>query len=101
MTEVVTGRENVNLAGFDYANVDQDSARILKAQAQRIKREVGDQTRSILATGALLIEVKPRLPHGLFSLWVTHEIGVTVRTAENYVRAASLASGCESEMISR
>lgn len=100
MTNLTDG-QSVNFIGFDYSLVDRDLAKVLKSQAARIKTEIGHQTQSILATGALLIEVKSNLQHGLFSRWVDKEIGVSVRTAENYMRAASLASECKSETISR
>jgi hypothetical protein len=47
-----------------------------------------------------LLCVKTRLEHGLFSRWVRDELRCTVRTAENYMSAASLASESKREMIS-
>lgn len=99
MTSIIEG-QSVNRVGFDYSLVDRNLGKVLKDQARRIKSEIGHQTQSILATGALLIEVKPKLQHGLFTRWVEEEVGVSVRTAENYIRAAKLASECKSETIS-
>lgn len=98
MTEV-TERQNVNF-GFDYSKLDDHVAEELKAKAQCIKREIASQTKSIIATGNMLIAAKCQVGHGSFARWVEAEIGVTLRTAENYVKAAKLASECKSEMIS-
>jgi hypothetical protein len=100
MTKAAISTESVNLEGFDYSKLDDHVAKSLKARAQLIKDEIRNQTGSILITGRLLIEAKSALPHGQFSRWVIDEIHVSIRTAENYVRAASVASECESEMIS-
>src|ERR1700742_484040 len=95
MTEI-TERQSVNTDGFDYSRLDDGLAEELRSNAQRIKSELASQTQSIIDTGNMLIRAKSKLAHGLFSRWVESEIGVSVRTAENYIRVAKLAFECKS-----
>lgn len=85
---------------FNYNEIEPDLAKLLRNRAQRIKSQIRQQTKSIIETGQILREVKSRLEHGQFSAWVQSELGHSVRTAENYMRAAAFADGKKSEIIS-
>jgi hypothetical protein len=101
---IVTSRVNVHLAAvepFDYANVAPDLASNLQARAERIRGRTKSITAAILEIGRDLIAVKRKkiLDHGLFGKWVEAECGFTLRSAENYIRAAEFAEG-KNETIS-
>ena len=56
------------------------------------RRHAADAVKLALATGALLLEVKSRLPHGAFLAWLSTSCGsVSVRTAQNYMALAEAA----------
>ena len=50
-------------------------------------------------TGKDLLAVKDRLEHGLFLKWVEAEMGMTARTAQNFMQAAA-HFGSKSEIVS-
>ena len=85
--------------GFDYSVVKPDLAKRLRTGAARIRRQVEAQVSAIVEIGALLLDVKASLEHGLFACWVTDELPFTLRTAEKYMTAASFCSG-KSELVS-
>lgn len=99
MQNLSQATEDGRQAGFDYSGLRPDLAALLKSSANSIKTHIGQQTRSILETGVILLDAKSRLGHGLFTRWVQQEIGCTLRTAENYMRTATLFSG-KSEIVS-
>ena len=49
--------------------------------------------RDIREIGEILNKVKDILPHGTFSRWVTAELQITPRTAQNYMNAATFLQG--------
>lgn len=85
---------------FNYDGVEPELAKFLRNRARLIKSQVRQQTRSIIETGAILQDVKARLEHGSFTVWVQAELGCSLRTAENYMRAAEFANG-KNEIVSR
>jgi DUF3102 family protein len=76
--------------GFDYGTVSPQVARFLKGQAERIQR---GQTLSIIQTGKSLIEAKRYLSHGQFLSWIEFEVGLHIRTAQEYMQVAQWAKG--------
>ena len=56
------------------------------------RKHARDAVRLALGTGALLLEVKSRLPHGAFLAWLSTSCrSVSVRTAQNYMALAEAA----------
>jgi hypothetical protein len=78
---------------FDYAAIPPETATALRAQACRIRTAVKSTTETILQVGEDLIAVKQSIEHGRFRAWIEAECGFSVRTAENYIRAAEFADG--------
>jgi hypothetical protein len=75
---------------FDYSGVCSEEALSLQRAADDIRtvsREAIEQV------GKHLIAVKGILPHGEFSKWASAELNMTVRSAENYMRAAGFLAG--------
>jgi hypothetical protein len=75
---------------FNYASVPISVARFLKGQATRIRQYAA---KSIIQIGKDLTSAKHFLSHGQFVRWVETEVGIPVRTAQAYMRAAQWASG--------
>ena len=57
-------------------------------------------TATVIELGRELIDVKARLPHGQFGPWVEAECGFTIRTAENYIKAAKFVVGKNETAVS-
>jgi hypothetical protein len=86
--------------GFPYDSVDAQIADQLRRTTRMVAQEVRHQSRSILRVGQLLLKIKPSLEHGVFTRYVESELPFTLRTAENYMRAAGLLAGAKTEIVS-
>jgi hypothetical protein len=77
---------------FDYSAVDADTASNLRAQARRIRRQIGKATQELIDIGRDLLSAKKNLvDHGTFIKWVETEVGIVRRTAQAYMALARLA----------
>jgi hypothetical protein len=81
---------------FDYGSLDSETAASVRATAEIIRERM---KHSIIETGRDLIQVKAKLEHGAFGPWLDAEFEMSVRTAQNYMRAAELAD-TKSETVS-
>ena len=75
-------------ATFDYGTLASDDAAALQQAAERIRSRIRTMKQDAIAIGREILTVKDRLPHGALSGWVEAELGVTPRTAQNYMSAA-------------
>lgn len=82
--------------GFDYEQLDDAAANQAKAVVERYRGRVKAY---VIDTGQDLLGVKERLDHGLFQEWITSEMGLTPRTAQNFMQAATRL-GHKSEIVS-
>lgn len=73
---------------FDYGSLDTEQADAAQSAAQRIKARA---TAAILDTGRDLAVIKMLLGHGHFGHWLRAEFGMSIRTAQDFMRAAALA----------
>lgn len=71
----------------------------LKAAADRIRHLSRKTSVAVIEIGRLLVDAKELTPHGSFAKWVQNTCGFTLRTAQSYMRVATLAAG-KSETIS-
>jgi hypothetical protein len=76
---------------FDYGSLPLEKAQALRESRTRIHTEIKKTAACIIAIGRELIVVKKTLPHGAFQAWVSSECGVSLRSAQNYMRVARLA----------
>lgn len=83
----------VSEPGFDYGQLAPDIADALRSQASRIRTLVRNTTAIIIEIGNDLLAVKEAIDHGKFGAWIEAECGFSIRTAENYIRAAEFAEG--------
>lgn len=73
---------------FDYKWLSPEVARTLRRTAVLILEKLSTTTREIVEIGRLLIAVKRTLQRGQFMAWVEAECVFSLRSAENYMRAA-------------
>lgn len=67
----------------------------LRKLAEQVRNHSRSSTKSIIAIGEALRDAKKHLEHGRFVEWVKAECGFTIRTAQNYMRAAELTDKSE------
>jgi hypothetical protein len=84
---------------FTYASLDAEQQKVAKDAAQFIDNRQRGMASAVLEIGQKLNEVKAALGHGLFAAWVEASFNMTMRTAQNYMQAAT-ALGSESETVS-
>ena len=72
---------------FDYGSLNTEQADAARSAARRIR----DRTAAaILDTGRDLSAIKALIGHGQFGRWLGAEFGMSIRTAQDYMRAATL-----------
>lgn len=70
---------------FDYACLEPDAAMQARDAAKAINRIAARHVRLI---GKHLLAAKDAIPHGSFTHWVESELGMSARTAQNYMAAS-------------
>ena len=83
------------ISPFDYARLGAVASDFQEA-AVTIRRI---STTGAIEIGTLLNELKDKAKHGTFSAWVTSELQIQMRTAQNMMAAASFVEG-KSETVS-
>ena len=73
---------------FDYSSLDADLSAYLREKTTGIKQLVRRSGQDIINIGQSLIDVKGRLEHGQFYLWLEAEIGLNYRTANRFMSVA-------------
>ena len=73
---------------FDYSLFDADLSAYLREKTTGIKRLVRRSGQDIINIGQSLIDVKGKLEHGQFYLWLETEIGLNYRTANRFMSVA-------------
>ncbi len=84
------------ITGFSYESLTPEEADIARTAAASIRTTLAGSLREI---GTHLSQVRAALPHGSFALWVEAELGLTDRTARNYMHVADFLEG-KPEIIS-
>ena len=75
-----------DLSAFDYASLDQTTARFLLQETKEIKTLMKRTVEGIIETGERLQKVKKRLKHGEFMTWIEKEIKCHYSTALHFMR---------------
>ena len=73
---------------FDYAGLGPDTVDEARAAADRIRKLGHQQNEAIFAIGRELIAIMAKLSHGQWVSWLRAEFGMSVSTAERYIRVA-------------
>ncbi len=76
------------LALFDYAQLEQSDRDFIQGRTNEIKALVKRTAQDIIDIGSMLIEVKERLPHGMWGGWLDTEFGWDQRTARRFTTVA-------------
>ncbi len=84
---------------FSYTGLAADKVEALQKQAARIRAQVRRTTAALIEIGRDLIAFRQSLEHGQFCKWVVAELGLTVRSAQNYIQLATFAEH-KSEFVS-
>ncbi|TDK37023.1 DUF3102 domain-containing protein [Rhizobium deserti] len=84
---------------ISYYDLDAEIADITLAATDRIHQRLLSAKMDIVEIGKDLMTVKERLAHGMFECWVDREFQFGKKTAENYMKAARLASETSPEVI--
>jgi hypothetical protein len=85
---------------FNYGNLSTDQITDLRNRAASIREKARTTTRGIIEIGRDLLAVKKELPHGQFLIWAETECGLSIRTADNYTRAAKFMESRKLETVS-
>ncbi len=73
---------------FDYASLDIETRVLVRQHTREIKERMRRTAQDIIEIGQKLIDVKERLGHGKFGLWLRLEFEWTDRTARQFMRVA-------------
>ena len=76
-----------------FGRLSPEQVKALDEVAAKIRAHTKATTKAMIDIGGELMEVKRKLPHGVFTKWVTVDCGFTMRSAQNYMRAAEFAQG--------
>ncbi len=79
------------MSTFDYSSLQPSDAADLKKIAERLRYLVPRATRLIIEIGDHLKAAKARLGHGEFGKFCLDEVGIEIRSAENYLALSDLA----------
>ncbi|MBY0299839.1 MAG: DUF3102 domain-containing protein [Methylobacterium sp.] len=89
--------EAASSGDFDYGSMEPVTAREARAIAERYRKRVKTY---VIDTGRDLLVMKQQLDHGVFHRWIEAELGLSPRTAQNFMQAAT-AFADERETVSR
>ncbi|MHC4397147.1 MAG: DNA N-6-adenine-methyltransferase [Planctomycetota bacterium] len=73
---------------FEYDQLEQNDRHFIQGRTLEIKSLVKRSARDIVEIGLKLIEVKERLPHGMWGEWLDREFGWTQMTAFRFMNVA-------------
>jgi hypothetical protein len=77
---------------FDYCSVSPSNAIFLRKTACQVRVLVKRVTPTNIKIGDHLTAARERLPHGQFGKYCVDAVGITLRSAENYMSLAELAN---------
>lgn len=70
---------------FEYSQLEQSDREFVQGRTNEIKALVKRSAQDIIDIGQMLIEVKERLPHGMFEGWLDSEFEMSIRMARNFM----------------
>lgn len=77
-------------SAFDYDTLDIETRAVVHEKTGRIKERIRRTAQDIVDIGEDLIEVKDRLEHGQFGLWLKLEFDWDERTAQRFMSVAAM-----------
>ena len=85
---------------FDYTSLDSETSQFVQEQTGEIRVLMKRTVESIVEIGKKLIEVKKRLKHGRFGIWLLTEFYWDERTARRFMSVAE-SLGHKSDILSK
>ncbi len=85
---------------FDYTSLDSETSQFVQEQTGEIRVLMKRTVESIVEIGKKLIEVKKRLKHGRFGVWLATEFYWDERTARRFMSVAE-SLGHKSDILSK
>src|SRR3954463_12430055 len=76
---------------FDYSDIPPSETQQLRLIAQRVKKLLPTIIPAIIQVGTYLEEAKAMIPHGRFGAYCVEEMGISDKSAQNYMNLAKLA----------
>lgn len=75
---------------FDYSVLDTENLAVIRFHTEAIKERIRRTAQDIIEIGERLLDVKQRLPHGQFGLWLLFEFGWDERTAQRFMSVSAM-----------
>ncbi len=75
---------------FSYDVLDPTTAIFVRTKVTHIRVRLRQTVTDIVEIGQAMIDVKDRLPHGMFLPWLRSEFSMSERTAENFMNVANM-----------
>lgn len=82
------GSMATQLVLFEYGDLPAKDTRHCEQAAERIRKRQRSIAKDVIAMGQELLDVKERLPHGMFGKWLEFHFGWSERTSRNMMQAA-------------
>lgn len=86
---------------FDYSAFSPSDADFLKKTATRVRKLIQRTTPVLIEIGDYLTNAKEKMPHGQFGKFCLDEVGIDLRSAENYMKLAELAKVYPPSLVSQ
>jgi hypothetical protein len=78
------------VVAFDYSLIELEHRTVVELKARAIKERIRKTAQAMVEIGEMLADVKAKLPHGQFTLWLQVEFNWDVRTAQNFMSVAKM-----------
>lgn len=78
------------VVAFDYETISFGHRSVIESYTKAIKERIRRATQDIIEIGEMLTDVKSRLPHGQFTLWLQIEFSWDIRSAQNFMSVAKM-----------
>jgi hypothetical protein len=86
---------------FNYAAFSPSEVAFLQTTAKRVRALIRRTTHQLIEIGGNLTQIKNRMPHGQFAAFCDAELGIGLRSAENYMALADLAKTYPPALVAR
>ncbi|MCS3765281.1 hypothetical protein [Bradyrhizobium centrosematis] len=86
---------------FDYSAFLPSESAFLQASAKRVRALIRRTTHQLIEIGDTLAEIKKRMPHGQFTEFCNVELGLELRSVENYMSLAEFAKTYPPALVAR
>lgn len=86
---------------FNYGAFSPSEVAFLQTTAKRVRALIRRTTHQLIEIGENLTQIKERMAHGQFAAFCDAELGIKLRSAENYMSLAELAKTYPPALVAR